>query len=130
MGKYKGSTDKRFLFLRFYYIALLPMKIYRMQFYCIKNMQGNYPFVKRKWQQKIFVAYFVELLKLLGKSSCLIFVSCFVFEIFRPETVRQPAILDLISPHYDDVITGLDSIKLHLEQPGCNQVFLRRSKLK
>ena len=77
-------------------------------------------YLKQKCQQKIFLAHLKERLKLFSKSFYTFFVSCFVFEIFRPQTVRLSAILDLILPDEHDVTTGINSIKLHLEQQVCN----------
>ena len=53
---------------------------------------------KWKWQQKKFLAHLKERLELFSKSFYSFFVSCFVFKILRPQTVRLSAILDLILP--------------------------------
>ena len=55
--------------------------------------------ILREWQQKIFLAYLNELIKLFSKYFYTFFISCFVFETFPPETVKLSAILDLALPH-------------------------------
>ena len=53
--------------------------------------------VRGKRQQN-FLAYLKGHLKLFSMLLYIFFVSCFVFEIFRPQTVRLSAILNLILP--------------------------------
>ena len=55
---------------------------------------------------KNFLSSFDRAFNLFSKFCNTLFVSCFVFEIFRTETVRLSAILDLILPHQHEVQQG------------------------